>query len=205
MEQIIKKKVQDAAEELNEVLGLEPEIELEQDSGTLKEEVIAGAELVEPDDELSDETIKVVEALQRGGEIVDGDEYEEEDEEEVEEEDLVEDEDEDEEEEVEETVTKVVEKKPEKKPEAKPKPKTKPKPPAAKPTESTRLYAAGVAIKEGKGKGKTIPELIEKADEQYVKSGGTSNLKESGEAVRKAIQALAGFGAVKVQDKGTVE
>ena len=55
-----KKALVKAAKELNEVLGLEPELDVKLDLEKLKEEVKAAGELVEPEDELSEETQKVL-------------------------------------------------------------------------------------------------------------------------------------------------
>ena len=58
-----KKALVKAAKELNEVLGLEPELDVKLDLEKLKEEVKAAGELVEPEDELSEETTKIIEEL----------------------------------------------------------------------------------------------------------------------------------------------
>jgi len=66
-----------AAEELNEVLGLDPAIDTSQDLEKLKEEVSEAAELVEPEDDLSAETIEVIDnLLNKDGEIEDEKEVE---------------------------------------------------------------------------------------------------------------------------------
>lgn len=210
---LTEERIKNAAQELNEVLGLEPEIDLEQDLKELKEELLVAADLVEPDDELSNDTMEVVEALQKSGGVEEEEatahEYDEEPDEEEEIEEPLDDEEEEEAppeppqpQKQPDHATKVVELKAKEKPKEKP----KAKPLTSSPSEITRLHAAGLAIKEEQGKGKTVPELIEKADQIYVKAGGGPNLKESGEAVRKALQALVAFGAVRIkEEKGTIE
>ncbi len=62
---IKKKQLVEVAKELNKVLGLEPEINVRQGLEKLKEEVVVAADLLEPEDELSSETLKVIEELKQ--------------------------------------------------------------------------------------------------------------------------------------------
>ena len=58
-----KARVIKAAKELNEVLGIDPEIDVEQSLVKIKEDVISAAQLVEPDDELSKATLRTIDEL----------------------------------------------------------------------------------------------------------------------------------------------
>ena len=58
-----KKDVVSVAKELNKVLGLEPQIDTKQDLETLKDLVLQAADLIEPEDEISEKTTKIIEEL----------------------------------------------------------------------------------------------------------------------------------------------
>ena len=58
-----KKDVVSAAKELNKVLGLDPQIDTKQDLETLKDLVLQAADLIEPEDEISEKTTKIIEEL----------------------------------------------------------------------------------------------------------------------------------------------
>jgi len=60
---LTKKALIRAAEELNEVLGLEPEIDVSADEKTIKAMIAEAAGLIEEGDNISDETIDVIEAV----------------------------------------------------------------------------------------------------------------------------------------------
>ena len=199
-----------AAKELNDILGLDPQIRTGRKvtEKELSEQILEAAELILPEDDISDETIRVIKLLQ--GESVEDEEdeeveaeeeFEDEEEEEMEEDDAedvdVEDEDEFEEEEEEmKPASKGVTKK-EKKEQKEQKPKAKKTPPV--PTSLTRVAAAALAIKNSK-RPLTIEELVKAADELYVKEGGKSNLNESRSNVTKALHALIAFGVVEEKD-----
>jgi outer membrane biosynthesis protein TonB len=73
------KQLQAAAEDLNETLGLDPEIETDQDKEDLIEALKEAGEQLEADDEISDETREVLTAI--GVELPEAEEAEEEEEE----------------------------------------------------------------------------------------------------------------------------
>jgi hypothetical protein len=58
-----KKDVVSVAKELNKVLGLDPQIDTKQDLETLKDLVLQAADLIEPEDEISEKTTKIIEEL----------------------------------------------------------------------------------------------------------------------------------------------
>ncbi len=161
---IKRKQLVEVAEELNEFLGLEPEIDVDLPTEELKKEVIEAIDFLEEgeEEELTEETQEVIELL------VKEEEEEEEEEEEYEDEDEIEEEE-----------------------EVKPKEEKKNKPPKQK-GNVTRLQAAGMALKDGNGK--TIHQLIKETDEIYVNNGGTSHERESRVAVTQALNVLKGFG-----------
>jgi len=212
-----------AAKELNDVLGLDPQIKTGKKATDteLMEQILEAADLLLPEDDISEETMRVIKLLKgesvedEEDEEIDEEELEEEEEDEVDEEDEeeeemeednaedvdVEDEDEfEEEEEEEEEEPKPAPKKAtkkEKKEQKEQKPKAKKIPPVQ--TTLTRVAAAALAIKNSK-KPLTIEELVKAADELYVKEGGKSNLNESRSNVTKALQALIAFGVVEEKD-----
>ena len=106
-----KKKLVKVAKELNEVLGIEPVIDVTLEPALLKEEILVAADLIEPEDDLSSETLEIIDSLkatafansslQEPG-PVDDEDLEDFDEEEEEDEEEDEDEEEEEEEEKEE-------------------------------------------------------------------------------------------------------
>jgi len=209
-----------AAKELNDILGLDPQIKTGKKvtDEELMEQILEAAGLLLPEDDISEETMRVIKLLkgefveEEDEEEVDIDEELEEDEEidideeleeDEEEEELEEDEeeeeleeDEEEEEEEPKPAPKKVEKK-EKKEQKEQKPKAKKIPPVQ--TTLTRVAAAALAIKNSK-KLLTIEELVKAADELYVKEGGKSNLNESRSNVTKALQVLIAFGVVEEKD-----
>ena len=69
-----KKDMIKAARELNKVLGLDPRIDIKQPIEKLKAELETAADLIEPADELSEPTMKVIEWLQSGEEAEEQDE-----------------------------------------------------------------------------------------------------------------------------------
>ena len=203
-----------AAKELNDVLGLDPQIKTGKKvtDKELIDQLLEAADLILPEDDISDDTMKVIEilkgeAVDEEDEEIDEEKLEEEEEDEVDEEDEeeeemeeddaedvdVEDEDEFEEEEEE---PKPAPKK-EKKEQKEQKPKAKKTPPT--PASLTRVAAAALAIKNSK-KPLTIEELVKAADELYVKEGGKPNLKESRSNTVKALHALIAFGVVEEKD-----
>ena len=201
-----------AAKELNDVLGLDPQIKTGKKvtEKELSEQILEAAELILPEDNISEETMRVIKLLkgesvedEEGEEVeaVEADEgLEDEEEEELKEEDAeeVEDEAEDEEEHEEDELKPAPKKeKKEKKEQKEQKPKAKKTPPVQ--TTLTRVAAAALAIKNSK-KPLTIEELVKAADEMYVKEGGKPNLKESQSNTVKALQALIAFGVVEEKD-----
>ena len=58
-----KKEVVSVAKELNKVLGLDPQIDTKQDLETLKDLVLQAADLIEPEDEISEKTARIIEEL----------------------------------------------------------------------------------------------------------------------------------------------
>lgn len=194
-----KKRLIEAAKELNKTLGLQPEIDVNQDVEGLKEEILVAAELLEPGDDISEETEEVINLLmEENGESSEEEEEEEETEEAGAEEEEAAEGSEPEEEGKEpepEPAPKAAPPKKETEEKAAPKPK-KEKKEKAEPA-ITRSHAAGLAIRDGRGK--TISELIKLSDEIYVKHGGSSNLKESKTRTIYAIRSLEAFGAIKVK------
>jgi outer membrane biosynthesis protein TonB len=186
-----------AAKELNDVLGLDPQIKTGKKvtDKELIDQLLEAADLLLPEDDISEETMRVIKLLK--GESVEDEEDEEIEEEEMEEDDAedVDVEDEDEFDEEEEEPKPAPEK--EKKEQKEQKPKAKKTPPVQ--TTLTRVAAAALAIKNSK-KPLTIEELVKAADEMYVKEGGKSNFNESRSNVTKALQALIAFGVVEEKD-----
>ena len=138
-----------AAKELNDVLGLDPQIKTGKKvtEKELSEQILEAAELILPEDDISDETMWVIKILK--GEIV-----EEQDEEEVNDEFEVEEgEDELEEE----------------NPTEKSKVKAKPTPPPTG-VGVTRIGAAALVIKRARNS-MTVEDWVKRTDELYVKEG----------------------------------
>ncbi len=187
-----------AAKELNEVLGLTPPIKTGKDVSDeeLKKQLLEGIEQILPSDEFSEGTWEVIHAL-KGEKGENAKEMKPEEPEEEEETEEVEAEEEKEKEGPEEVV--------EEKPQTKSKPAPAPKKGAQKPAnpsefrkadmEETRIGVAALVVKNAK-KPLTIDEWIKKADEMYVKKGGSSNPKESRYAVNVAIKALVAYGVI---------
>ncbi len=208
-----------AAKELNDVLGLDPQIKTGKKvtDKELIDQLLEAADLLLPEDDISEETMRVIKLLKgesvedEEDEEIDEAEMEEEEEDEVDEEDEeeeemeeddaedvdVEDEDEFEEEEEEEEEEPKPAPKKEKKEQKEQKPKAK-KTPSVQ-TTLTRVAAAALAIKNS-NKPLTSEELVKAADELYVKEGGKPNLKESQSNTVKALHALIAFGVVEEKD-----
>lgn len=192
-----------AAKELNDVLGLDPQIKTGKKvtENELSEQILEAAELILPEDDISEETMRVIKLLKEES-------VEEEDDDEVEEEE-VEDEEEDEDEEVdvketegqdEEEVNDELE---EEKPAEKSKVKAKPiileyGPPPSTGVGVTRIGAAALVIKRAKNP-MTVEDWVKRTDELYVKEGGKPNLKESRYAVNVAVKVLETYGLIEVK------
>ncbi len=176
-----------AAKELNDVLGLDPQIKTGKKvtEKELSEQILEAAELILPEDDISEETMKVIkllngESVEEEDEEVDVEETEEQDEEEVNDEFEVEEgEDELEEE----------------KPAEESKVKTKP---TARSKAITRIGAAALVIKRAKNP-MTVEDWVKKTDELYVKEGGKPNLRESRYAVNVAVKVLEVYGLIEVE------
>ena len=169
-----------AARELNDVLGLDPQIKTGKKvtEKELSEQILEAAELILPEDDISEETMRVVRLLK-------GESVEEEDEEGVDTEyEPKEEDDEVEEEELE-----------EEKPEEESEVKTKS---TARSKSITRIGAAALVIKRAKNF-MTIEDLVKRTDELYVKGGGNSNLKRSRYAVNVAVKVLKVHGLIEVK------
>lgn len=108
MAKVKRADLKKAAEELNEILGLEPTIDIKAPDFEIEENLIEAASLIEEDDEISDFTMKILEQIGAFSEI-------EEEEEESEEEEYEPEEEIQEEELEEETIEEVPESKPKKK------------------------------------------------------------------------------------------
>jgi len=199
-----------AAKELNDILGLDPQIRTGRKvtDEELTEQILEAADLLLPEDDISEETMRVIkflkdESAEEEDEEVEADEELEEEDEEIDEEELEEEEedevDEEDEEDEEEEEPKPVPKKEkkEKKGAKEEKPKAKKTPPVQ--ITLTRVAAAALAIKNS-NKPLTIEELVKAADELYVKEGGKPNLKESQSNTVKALHALIAFGVVEEKD-----
>ena len=202
-----------AAKELNDVLGLDPQIKTGKKVADkeLIDQLLEAADLILPEDDISEETMRVIKLLKKGESVEDEEDEEvevdeelEEEDEEIDEEEL---EEEEEEEEMEEDDAEDVDVEDEdelEEEEEEPKPAPKEEKPKAKKTPSvqttlTRVAAAALAIKNSK-EPLTIEELVKAADELYVKEGGKPNLKESQSNTVKALQALIVFGVVEEKD-----
>lgn len=70
---VTKARLVKAAEELNRVLGLEPAINVEADENTLVADILEAAELLQPEDELTKATLKVIADLESGRDAGDTD------------------------------------------------------------------------------------------------------------------------------------
>jgi len=191
-----------AAKELNDVLGLDPQIKTGKrvTEKELSEQILEAAELILPEDDISDETVKVIKILK--GEVVEeevDDEVEEEEEEEVEDEEEEEDEevDAEETEEQDEEEVENEENVEEEKPAEKSKVKAKPTPPSTG-VGVTRIGAAALVIKRAKNS-MTVEDWVKRTDELYVKEGGKPNLKESRYAVNVAVKVLETYGLIEVK------
>ena len=199
-----------AAKELNDVLGLEPQIKTGKKvtDKELIDQLLEAADLILPEDDISDETMKVIKIL-KGGVVEEEDEEEidtesepEEDDDEVEEEEEeVEDEEEDEDEEVdveetEEQDEEEVENE-ENVEEEKPAKESKVKIKSTARSKMTRIGAATLVIKRAKSP-MTVEDWVKRTDELYVKEGGKPNLKESRYAVNVAVKVLETYGLIEV-------
>ena len=179
-----------AAKELNDILGLDPQIRTGKrvTEKELSEQILEAAELILPEDDISDETLRVIKFL--NGEFV------EEEDEEDEEVDVGEIEEQDEEEvndefEVEEGEDEIEEEK------SAEESKVKTTKSTARPKSITRIGAATLVIKRAKNP-MTVEDWVKRADELYVKEGGKPNLKESRYAVNVAVKVLETYGLIEV-------
>ncbi len=199
-----------AAKELNDVLGLDPQIKTGKKvtDKELIDQLLEAADLILPEDDISDETMKVIKIL-KGASVEEEDEDEEEvdmefepeeDDDEVEEEEVEDEEEEDEEvdaEETEEQDKEEVENEEnveEEKPAEESKVKTKS---TARSKAITRIGAATLVIKRAKNP-MTVEDWVKRADELYVKEGGKPNLKESRYAVNVTVKVLETYGLIEV-------
>lgn len=202
-----------AAKELNDVLGLDPQIKTGKKvtEKELSEQILEAAELILPEDDISEETMRVIKLLQgesaedeEDEEVKADEELEDEEEEELEEDDdEVEEEEEEEDEEVDAEETEeqdeeefeneenVEEEKPAEESKVKTKSTTRSK-------GITRIGAATLVIKRAKNP-MTIEDWAKRADELYVKEGGKSNFKESRYAVNVAVKVLEAYGLIEVK------
>lgn len=194
-----------AAKELNYVLGLDPQIKTGKKvtEKELSEQILEAAELILPEDDISEETMRVIKLL-KGESAEEEDEKEvdtesepEEVEDEVEEEEVEdeEEEEEDEEDEEEKPAPKLTKKA--EKPAEKSKVKAKPTPPSTG-VGVTRIGAAALVIKRAKNV-LTIEDWVKRTDELYVKEGGKSNPRESRYAVNVTVKVLEAYGLIEVK------
>lgn len=184
-----------AAKELNDVLGLDPQIKTGKKvtEKELSEQILEAAELILPEDDISEETMRVIKLLK-------GESVEDEEDEEVEADEELEDEDEEvDAEETEEQDDEEVENEEnveEEKPAEESKAKTKS---TARSKSITRIGAAALVIKRAKNF-MTIEDLAKRTDELYVKEGGNPNLKRSRYAVNSVVKVLKVYGLIEVKE-----
>jgi len=200
-----------AAKELNDVLGLDPQIKTGKKvtDEELTEQILEAADLLLPEDDISEETMRVIkllkdESVEEEDEEVEADEELEEEDEEIDEEELEEEEEdevdeEDEEEEVNDEfeVEEEEDELEEEKPAEKSKVKAKPTPPSTG-VGVTRIGAATLVIKRAKNP-MIVEDWVKRTDELYVKEGGKPNLKESRYAVNVAVKVLEAYGLIEVK------
>jgi hypothetical protein len=180
-----------AAKELNDVMGLDPQIKTGKKvtDTELTEQILEAADLLLPEDDISEETMRVIKLLK--GESVE--EEGEEDVEDVEDEDVdVEGTEEQDEEEVENEENVEAEN-----PAEKSKVKAKPTPRSTG-VGVTRIGAAALVVKRAKNP-MTVEDWVKRTDELYVKEGGKSNLRESRYAVNVAVKVLEVYGLIEVE------
>ena len=196
-----------AAKELNDVLGLDPQIKTGKKvtDKELMEQILEAADLLLPEDDISDETMRVIKLLkgesveeedeeeigtefefEEEDDEVEDEEVEDEEEEEEDEEELEDDEEDEEEDEEEKPAPKLAEKA-----------KAKPTPPSTG-VGVTRIGAAALVIKRAKN-ALVIEDWVKRTDELYVKEGGKPNLKESRYAVNVAVKVLEAYGLIEVK------
>ena len=207
------------AKELNDVLGLDPQIKTGKKvtDKELTEQILEAADLILPEDDISDKTMEIIKIL-KGESVEEEDEEEvdmesepEEDDDEVEEEEVEDEEEEDEEVDVEETEEQdeeevndefeveeededeLEEEKPAEESEVKAKPT-----PRSTGVGVTRIGAAALVIKRAKNV-LTIEDWVKRTDELYVKEGGKPNLKESRYAVNVNVKVLEAYGLIEVK------
>lgn len=182
-----RKEIVKAVRELNKVLGLEPKINVKLSTEELIELLVKAADLIEPEDVISEATEEVLEKLQEN----------ENDEEEQEEEQAVEEiEEEEPETEIEEPEEEEVEEKPAKKEAKKKAGKKEPKASKEKERTETRISVVTKIIKENEKINKR--ELIEEANKRY---SGKPNKKETNAAINKAIQCLIAYGLISYKNE----
>ena len=208
MSEVKKEELIKAAKELNDVLGLDPQIKTGKKvtEKELSEQILEAAELILPEDDISDETMRVIKLLkdesveEEDEEEVDTESEPEEDDDEVEEEEVEDEEDDDDEDDDEEDVEETEEQDEleleEEKPAEKSKVKAKPTPPSTG-VRVTRIGAATLVIKRAKNP-MTVEDWVKRTDELYVKEGGKPNLKESRYAVNVAVKVLEAYGLIEV-------
>jgi len=194
-----------AAKELNDILGLDPQIKTGKKvtEKELSEQILEAAELILPEDDISEETMTVIKLLkdesveEEDEEEIDMESEPEEDDDEVEEEE-VEDEEEDEEVDVEETEEQDEDEEEVNDEFEVEKSKVKAKPtPRSTGVRVTRIGAAALVIKRAKN-ALTIEDWVKRTDELYVKEGGKPNLKESRYAVNVTVKVLEAYGLIEV-------
>ena len=197
-----------AAKELNDIMGLDPQIKTGKKvtEKELSEQILEAAELILPEDDISEETIRVIKLL-KGESVEEEDEEEVDTESEPEEEDdeVEEEEEEDEEEEEEEVDVEETEEQDEEEveneenvEEEKPAEESKVKTKSTARSKITRIGAAALVIKRAKNF-MTIEDWVKRTDELYVKEGGKPNLRESRYAVNVAVKVLEAYGLIEVK------
>lgn len=209
-----KKALVAAAKEMNKIMGLEPRINVKADPEEIAKKILEAAEFIQEDDEFSQATLDVLEALKAEYEGAgDVDEDENGDENDVE----------DIEEEPEHAPKKSkadagkgkgkgkTENKPNKKDNGKDAPFVDPAPgKGANPVHLggprkfgetfTRAMASGVVMAAAKAP-ISIADITKQADALYVKkTKNNSNMKEARWATGVALQALIGYGVVEYKD-----
>jgi len=174
---ITKELLIQAAEELNEVMGLRPPIDVKEDEDLIKAKILKALELREEEDEFSPEVEKVLTALET----------------EVENEEETTNKEKETKEDYRKNKPKAKEKTSSKKKEK----KTKPFP---TPAELTRVEAMVEALGELAGKTETIDKIIQRANEIYVENGGKSNLKEAKSSFKTVTKAFQYINLLKVEE-----
>lgn len=183
-----KKDVIKAAKELNDKLGLDPEIDTSMKSDELKQTVAEAGDLIEPGDNIGEETQALVDDLREDGWHNVAEDEEDEDE-----------------------PTPEPEPEPDEEPEPKSKKgkgKGKPKSKTETPKEKsnsrpgmTRIEATVEAIHNGS----TRTELPQAASDLYQESGGEDNPKVARLQAVQVFRTLIAWGAIDVDADGNIE